>query len=496
MQPFKPTDVDFSNKTETTKPDGTIEKTESNKEAISTELIEKIYREFVNKGKFPERDVFLANHSEHIGLLDELEKNGILQVHDNCYKLFLNEIIGLSLWKREGRITNKILALLREAYKTDPKASWPIANVLPKDELGLEPNDIKRAFYYLSEWSFIRSAPEDPNTRNIIEVQPHEDVLRYRTIEDKIQYYEKIRKETAESNWLKGTSKSQKLEFPVKTENQLFSEGEQEMDDSTNILTVLDEFKAELEHIVVKLKSDNNDTLAFERFKRWDERLYDYIAKEISPAEAKSVAKIKPVGLIATQNLFNDFMVNYGKGAFSRLTALHETVEKGQIVKAISQPINKTTPSIATKKVFLVHGHDNEIKNEVARFLEKPELGLEVIILHEQPNQGRTLIEKFEDYATEGAFAVILLTPDDIGGEKSCNEIEKLHPRARQNVIFEFGFFHGTLGRSRVCALCKDVELPSDLSGVVYISLHGNWKFDLAKEIKNAGIQIDLNKLF
>ncbi|MEE8356570.1 MAG: nucleotide-binding protein, partial [Anaerolineales bacterium] len=102
-----------------------------------------------------------------------------------------------------------------------------------------------------------------------------------------------------------------------------------------------------------------------------------------------------------------------------------------------------------SKKIFIVHGRDEEAKDSLARFLEK--LGLEVIILHEQPNQGRTIIEKFEDYSDVG-FAVVLLTPDDIGGR--ANDLELL-PRARQNVVFELGFFIGALGRERVCALHK-----------------------------------------
>ncbi|MCD6153547.1 MAG: nucleotide-binding protein, partial [Syntrophobacterales bacterium] len=111
------------------------------------------------------------------------------------------------------------------------------------------------------------------------------------------------------------------------------------------------------------------------------------------------------------------------------------------------------------KKIFVVHGRNNEIKEAVARFLEK--IGLSPIILHEQPNSGRTIIEKFEQYSNDISYAVVLLTSDDIGGIKDKNP--KLQPRARQNVILELGYFMGRLGRSRVCALYdKGVELPSD----------------------------------
>ncbi len=144
-----------------------------------------------------------------------------------------------------------------------------------------------------------------------------------------------------------------------------------------------------------------------------------------------------------------------------------------------------------TNEVFVIHGRDNEAKETVARFLTK--LALTPVILHEQPNQGRTIIEKFEQNAQVG-FAVALLTPDDVGSLK--NDEKNLKPRARQNVVFELGYFLGRLGRERVCALTKgNVELPSDYDGVVYISLDdGGWKMDLIRELKNVGFEVDANR--
>lgn len=143
-------------------------------------------------------------------------------------------------------------------------------------------------------------------------------------------------------------------------------------------------------------------------------------------------------------------------------------------------------------KVFIVHGHDEQARETVARFVEK--LGLEAIILHEQPNAGRTIIEKFEDYSNV-QFAIVLLTPDDVG--KGSSETE-LNPRARQNVIFELGFFIGKLTRKNVCALYKEeVEILSDYQGVLYHPLDsgGGWKLALAKELKAAGFNIDMNRV-
>jgi predicted nucleotide-binding protein len=145
--------------------------------------------------------------------------------------------------------------------------------------------------------------------------------------------------------------------------------------------------------------------------------------------------------------------------------------------------------------VFLVHGHDERVRETVARFLEK--LDLECVILHEQPNKGRTIIEKFEDYA-DVAFAVVLLTPDDRGGRAS-GPFESEKPRARQNVLLKLGFFLGALGRSRVCALyVEGVEIPSDYSGVLFLLLDGGgaWRIGLLRELIASGLQVDANRAF
>ncbi len=146
-----------------------------------------------------------------------------------------------------------------------------------------------------------------------------------------------------------------------------------------------------------------------------------------------------------------------------------------------------------TKRVFVVHGRDEGTKNMVARFLES--LDLEPVILQEQPNEGRTIIEKFEEYA-QASFAVILCTPDDVGALAS--EEERLKFRPRQNVVLEWGFFLGRVGRERVCALVRgNLEIPSDYAGVIYIELDdtGGWNMKLARELSRAGLSVDLNRL-
>ncbi len=143
-----------------------------------------------------------------------------------------------------------------------------------------------------------------------------------------------------------------------------------------------------------------------------------------------------------------------------------------------------------SNKIFIVHGHDGEAREAVARFLAN--IGFDPIILHEQANRGRTVIEKVEANS-DVSFAVVLLTPDDEGRAKG----KVLEPRARQNVLLELGYFIGRLGRDRVCALMRGhVEVPSDFAGVVWqVMDSGNgWKQTLGRELEAAGHQIDWNK--
>lgn len=153
------------------------------------------------------------------------------------------------------------------------------------------------------------------------------------------------------------------------------------------------------------------------------------------------------------------------------------------------QPQVVSNVNLTYSKVFVVHGHDGELKQSVARIIEKQ--GIEAIILSEQANKGRTIIEKFEDYS-DVSGAICLFTADDYGRAKKDTED---NTRARQNVVLEAGYFMGKLGRDRVVLLAdKDIEMPSDLSGVVYTDTM-SWQFDLLKELNAMGYKVDLNKL-
>lgn len=153
-------------------------------------------------------------------------------------------------------------------------------------------------------------------------------------------------------------------------------------------------------------------------------------------------------------------------------------------------PSSKREPSAtADGPIFVVHGHAAAVRHEVVRVLERS-TGREVVVLHEQPNQGRTILEKFEHHAVDAAYSVVLLTGDDQGGLAA----DSPRPRGRQNVVFELGFFFGKLGRQRVAVLVEpDVERPSDIDGLVYIPLDtaGTWKYTLVRELMSSGIPAD-----
>ncbi|MCV0387566.1 MAG: nucleotide-binding protein [Nitrobacter sp.] len=168
-----------------------------------------------------------------------------------------------------------------------------------------------------------------------------------------------------------------------------------------------------------------------------------------------------------------------------------------QAVKGLEEDLAEATdalgavPGVAdvsskslSDNVFVVHGHDDAAKEQVARVIERA--GLNVTILHEQPNGGKTIIEKFENHGSAAGFAVVIATPDDEGAVRG----EPSKPRARQNVIGEMFWFAGRLGRDRVFVLVKgEPEMPSDIAGIGYTPMddHGGWKGKLLQELSEAG---------
>jgi len=194
-------------------------------------------------------------------------------------------------------------------------------------------------------------------------------------------------------------------------------------------------------------------------------QLYSWYSDGFNLNSIKLIPKVK------------EFLVNY----------LEEWGEKSVL---------ETKRRTISNNIFIVHGKNKEMKVSVARTLEK--LGLKPIILHEQPNQGKTIIEKFEEYSNVG-FAIILLSPDDIGYPKEYNNSDAKF-RARQNVIFEFGYYVGKIGRENVIALYLEndnFEMPTDLSGILYIPYDKNdvWKYKLVEELQNSGYTVSKDKV-
>jgi len=234
----------------------------------------------------------------------------------------------------------------------------------------------------------------------------------------------------------------------------------------------------------------------------WNNTTRDYLIKTFgskSPNVNVVIYASSSVGLYAGMGdaKFEIYMASIIE---NQIKMLRSCIEQLETEIELSEGEEKKDEQIIPKKVsssnkiFIVHGRNQGIKEAVARFIEK--LDLEAVILHEKPSKGRTIIEKFSDYS-DVHFAIVLLTADDIGKEKDSSEDSK--PRARQNVIFELGYFIGKLGRSRVCALYEEgVEIPSDYKGVIFIQLdtQERWRYDIVRELLAAGFNVDANKIF
>ncbi|MPY71295.1 MAG: nucleotide-binding protein [Alphaproteobacteria bacterium] len=262
---------------------------------------------------------------------------------------------------------------------------------------------------------------------------------------------------------------------------------------------------------------------AVERFRTLIKRLEQFEPEEINDREEAAISDLEaairtavektyPAGSTQYNQLTQAFMLDRAGYNIGNETSIHEVREglkdgkrvaltslKNAIddleddLKHYEKGLPGRSPTISSankdnKKVFIVHGHDEAARHELARFIEKA--SLQPIILHEQASGGRTIIEKIEEYSDVG-FAVVLLTPDDVGRSRDADELQ---PRARQNVVAELFYFLGKLGRSRVCALKKNgIEIPSDIGGVIYIDMDhaGAWKTTLLREFEGAGYMID-----
>lgn len=289
-------------------------------------------------------------------------------------------------------------------------------------------------------------------------------------------------------------SKSSK-EYPSK---------EHSLEDVEDFLLTLHDLKQKFADLGQAGEIEHSDITSLTR--RFEHTAIDFFGTQSHQAESykgwKAYYMFAYNGSISDEEFKDETQRAYREGAKKTGTEIESLIDYWQIkrdrlqVSAKNQAaVNSkvTSPHLESNRVFIVHGQNEGAKYAVTNVLHQ--VGLEPIILHEMPNQGKTIIEKLEDHSNV-AFAVVLLTPDDIGYPK--DKPTELRPRARQNVILELGFFMAKLTRGRVCALHGEgVELPSDFQGIVYIPLdsHGAWKFKLGKELASAGFKIDLTNI-
>ena len=196
----------------------------------------------------------------------------------------------------------------------------------------------------------------------------------------------------------------------------------------------------------------------------------------------------------AEYNVWSDWVKERKEDVQRQNTVFESIIERIPLITTIIEnKIEIKEKIISTNKIFIVHGHNNEIKQTVARTITK--LKLEPIILHEQIDKGKTIIEKFEQNSSDVDFAVILLTADDEGKAKTDNDYKI---RARQNVVFEMGYFIGKLGREKVFLLLENgVDKPGDLDGIVYVPIDNEdgWKLKLVRELKASGYKVTADDL-
>lgn len=266
--------------------------------------------------------------------------------------------------------------------------------------------------------------------------------------------------------------------------------------DKQQLINDLNKLKARLNNEVRSYYLEDNTSMGRERLNSW----FRSAEKILSPISLELYNKLKSKPIEPMMFTIDTPEIHYfdsytREPLFGFIDSLILDIQNDELYLPESKAekvINSQANQKLLKKAFIVHGHDNAKKIETARFLER--IGFEAIILHEQANGGKTIIEKLEKY-TEVGFGIVLYTPDDVG-EAITNQTN-LKPRARQNVVFEHGLLIGKLGRDKVFPLVTDhsIELPGDISGVVYMSDNG-WEFQLAKEVKALGYEVDLNKLF
>jgi len=239
-------------------------------------------------------------------------------------------------------------------------------------------------------------------------------------------------------------------------------------------------------------------------FEEWNHNT-EVVLRTIFGEVGKTYSKFKRVrfspGVITSSTNFDAYRRKGVQEAIALLKSAQREVElmdefqQNQFAEEVEKTIEVTDKGAGKdQRIFIVHGHDEAKKHQLARFL-RDLTGHEPVILHEQPNKGSVLIQKLETNAQKTGFAVVLLTADDDGKAKKDS---KYRSRARQNVVFELGFFIAALGRENVAVLMEEgVEEPGDVTGLVYTPLDpaGAWKALIANEIEASGISVQWTAL-
>jgi len=267
--------------------------------------------------------------------------------------------------------------------------------------------------------------------------------------------------------------------------------------DKDEIIEHLKKIKERLNDEVMKAFDERGQSFGNERFNTLRRMFSDFLSENLPNEVAVLDEKLEhqAYSINRHDSAATRFWKLDGQNMESYLDSLILDIQNDEYRFAtpkVAEPKPDQTKKKDTSKVFIVHGHDGESKEKTARFIEK--LGFQAIILQEQPNQGRTIIEKIEAFSNVG-FGIALYTPDDLGNVKSEALNDDLRPRARQNVVFEHGYLMGEIGRENVATLVSGkIELPSDLGGVVYIS-DKNWQVDIAREMKASGYEINFDAI-
>lgn len=235
---------------------------------------------------------------------------------------------------------------------------------------------------------------------------------------------------------------------------------------ASDALNIIDEQRKELNKLVEQTSMSRNHQAGSERIKRWKERTVNLLAENVHPREASKLRK-KSMG----SYFMGDPMRNLAHEARmydSFLIALAEEISQHPEdifyvpVAAPSEVAKARIPEPTTSNaVFVIHGHD-ELNLYRLNELLRERWDLEPVIMAKEPGKGRTLIEKFEEEAQRAVFALAIMTPDDI-----VKIEDDTYAQSRPNVIFELGWFHGRLGREKVCILFKyGTQIHSDLDGI------------------------------